>query len=143
MSIPNVDDYERIEDIEDVRTGDLVVSVSGNWYTVRADMTSAFKQLYCTIGGDAENGESPLFFFDPEKFDYALREKIHLPDKPGLWKDKDGDIWLYSTYSTGIGDARVIRQRGTWVTGGESFTFDKALVKAYAPFTPCKLEESC
>lgn len=138
MSIPNVDDYERIEDIEDVRTGDLVVSVSGNWYTVRADMKSAFNQLYCTIGGDAENGDSPLFFFDSEKFDYALRKKQvrTLPDKPGLWKDKDGDIWVSNGRYW-----RCISIEGVWIAlSDDCYERCEELLDS-APFTPCKIVE--
>lgn len=98
-------------------------------------------KLVAQFTGNVFDGSIIRNFFEDElvtipscEIDYYLvKKKPQLPNKSGLWKDKDGDIWLYST---DMGDMTIVRQCGIWVTGGECITFDYARFREYAPFTP-------
>lgn len=77
-------EYERIDNIEDVREGDEVFTLSGNKYQARSVYES--REVY--VDGD---GFSPII--QRKYFAYALRLKPKLPDHDGLWLDKDGNTW--------------------------------------------------
>lgn len=93
-SIELVDDpeYERIDNIEDVREGDIFVAKDLNRYSV------------CSVLRK-EHGEDNIiqvhvvgvgqFAILRSAFSYALRPKPQLPDKPGLWLDKDDAVWCF------------------------------------------------
>lgn len=76
-------EYERIDNIEDVREGDEVFTLSGNKYQARSVYES--REVY--VDGD---GFSPII--QRKYFAYALRRKPKLPDHDGLWWDKDNAL---------------------------------------------------
>lgn len=94
QSIELLDDpeYERIDNIEDVREGDIFVAKDLNRYSV------------CSVLRK-EHGEDNIiqvhvvgvgqFAILRSAFSYALRPKPQLPDKPGLWLDKDDAVWCF------------------------------------------------
>lgn len=81
-SIELLDDpeYERIDNIEDVREGDEVFTLSGNKYKARA----VYESMEVYADGD---GFSPII--QREYFAYALRPK---PKLPGCWRIRQGVI---------------------------------------------------
>lgn len=84
--------------------------------------------------------EDDSIFVPSCEIDYFLVKKksLRLPDKSGLWKDKDGDIWLYSARTKKI---RIIRRSGDWNPSVPEHPIDDyPQCKAYAPFTPWKPE---
>lgn len=122
-------EYERIDNIEDVREGDEVFTLSGNKYQARSVYES--REVY--VDGD---GFSPII--QRKYFAYALRRKPKLPDHDGLWLDKDGNTWTMrdgSVQCTCIGDDNWGFTR-TW------FSPDSVQVLAAAPFRPAKAVEA-
>lgn len=136
-SIELVDDpeYERIDDIKDVREGDIFVANDGNKYPIDAvDTYRAFGRCraYFSYPGP--------FWLSNCSFAYALRPKPKpkLPDHDGLWLDKDGNTWTMrdgSVQCTCIGDDNWGFTR-TW------FSPDSVQVLAAAPFRPAKAVEA-
>lgn len=136
-SIELLDDpeYERIDDIKDVREGDIFVANDGNKYPIDAvDTYRAFGRCraYFSYSGP--------FWLSNCSFAYALRPKPKpkLPDHDGLWLDKDGNTWTMrdgSVQCTCIGDDNWGFTR-TW------FSPDSVQVLAAAPFRPAKAVEA-
>ena len=80
-SIELVDDpeCERIDDIGDVRVGDVYVATDGNEYTVTAlNKATADPPLRVAVSDG-------VCWPRRDYFAYALRPAPKLPDKPGLW----------------------------------------------------------
>ena len=122
-------EYERIDNIEDVREGDEVFTLSGNKYQAR----SVYEAREVYVDGD---GFSAII--QRKYFAYALRRKPKLPDHDGLWLDKDGNTWTMrdgSVQCTCIGDDNWGFTR-TW------FSPDSVQVLAAAPFRPAKAVEA-
>lgn len=130
-SIKLVDDpkYERIDNIEDVREGDEVFTLSGNKYQARSVYES--REVY--VDGD---GFSPII--QRKYFAYALRRKPKLPDHDGLWLDKDDNTWTMrdgSVQMTCIG-------ADDWCFTRAWFSPDSVQVLNAAPFRPAKVVEA-
>ena len=145
-SIELLDDpeYERIDNIEDVREGDIFVAKDLNRYSV------------CSVLRK-EHGEDNIiqvhvvgvgqFAILRSAFSYALRPKPQLPNHGGLWLDKNGKTWIVSDDSTMLYDPKSI----TWLgfisptrstLGGISYeTHGDAAIKL-APFRPAKVVEA-
>lgn len=99
-SIELLDDpeYERIDNIKDVREGDEVFTLSGNKYKARA----VYESMEVYADGD---GFSPII--QRKYFAYALRRKPKLPDHDGLWLDKNGKTWVVSDSGTTLFRPRI------------------------------------
>lgn len=137
-------EYERIDNIEDVREGDIFVAKDLNRYSV------------CSVLRK-EHGEDNIiqvhvvgvdqFAILRSAFSYALRPKPQLPNHGGLWLDKNGKTWIVSDDSTMLYDPKSI----TWlgfisptrsILGGISYgTHGDAAIKL-APFRPAKVVEA-
>lgn len=73
-------------------------------------------------------------WLDDSAFSYALRPKPQLPDRDGLWFDKDGALWVARDDK-----ARAIcTSKGTWIANGP---VDSQL-RVFAPFRPAKAVEA-
>lgn len=86
-----VDDpeYERIDNIEDVREGDIFVAKDGNHYPIKHIGDYGLGATFCVslpYGIRAWLADSA--------FSYALRPEPKLPDHDGLWLDKGDGLWL-------------------------------------------------
>ena len=128
-SIELVDDpeYERIDNIEDVREGDEVFTLSGNKYQARSVYES--REVY--VDGD---GFSPII--QRKYFAYALRRKPKLPDHDGLWLDKDDAIWQVCDHQA----VPVYDDADEW--GLQREVFSVSQLGQYAPFRPAKAVEA-
>lgn len=95
-SIELVDDpkYERIDDINAVRKGDVFVANDGNKYLIDGVDTNRVSER-CR----AYLSYAPDFWLSNSAFAYALRLKPRLPDEPGLWLDKDDVVWCFDGFS--------------------------------------------
>lgn len=138
-SIELLDDpeYERIDDIHDVCTGDIFVETNGNRFFVVA--VDDDDETDCTLAVMVQ-AEIPNFHYWMlnSNFAYALRRKPKLPNHDGLWLDKDGNTWTMrdgSVQCTCIGDDNWGFTR-TW------FSPDSVQVLAAAPFRPAKAVEA-
>ena len=93
-SIELLDDpeYERIDNIEDVREGDIFVAKDLNRYSVCSVLRKKHGEdniIQVHVVGVGQ------FSILRSAFSYALRPKPQLPDKPGLWLDKDDAVWCF------------------------------------------------
>lgn len=125
-----VDDpeYERIDNIEDVREGDIFVANDGNHYPIKYIGDYGLGATFCVSLPYGIRA-----WLDDSAFSYALRPKPQLPDRDGLWFDKDGALWVARD-----GKARAIcTSKGTWMT---SAPVDSRLHE-FAPFRPAKAVE--
>lgn len=94
-SIELLDDpeYERIDDIHDVCTGDIFVATNGNRFFVVAVDDDDETDCTLAVTIQAEISDFHYWMFN-SIFAYALRRKPKLPDHDGLWLDKDGKTWV-------------------------------------------------
>lgn len=134
-SIELLDDpeYERIDDIEDVREGDIFVANDGNKYLIdNVDTDRAFERCMAYLS------YAPAFLLSDIAFAYALRPTPKLPDKPGLWLDKDDNTWVMGE---GIAQVMCI---GTdeWSVSRPWVSLDGVQVLNAAPFRPAKAVEA-
>lgn len=130
-SIELLDDpeYERIDNIEDVREGDIFVAKDGNHYPIKHIGDYGLGATFCVSLPYGIRA-----WLDDSAFSYALRPKPQLPDRDGLWFDKDGALWVARD-----GKARAIcTSKGTWMT---SAPVDSRLHE-FAPFRPAKAVEA-
>ena len=136
-SIELLDDpeYERIDNIEDVREGDEVFTLSGNKYQARSVYES--REVY--VDGD---GFSPII--QRKYFAYALRRKPKLPDHDGLWWDKDNALWsvAISVLDNSKLVALLIGDPESPVTGSVWSGLNSKHVTSQAPFRPAKAVEA-
>ncbi len=130
-SIELVDDpeYERIDNIEDVREGDIFVAKDGNHYPIKHIGDYGLGATFCVSLPYGIRA-----WLDDSAFSYALRPKPQLPDRDGLWFDKDGALWVARDDK-----ARAIcTSKGTWIANGP---VDSQL-RVFAPFRPAKAVEA-
>lgn len=130
-SIELLDDpeYERIDNIEDVREGDEVFTLSGNKYKARA----VYESMEVYADGD---GFSPII--QREYFAYALRPKPKLPDRDGLWLDKNDNTWTMRDGSLQV----TCLGADDWCFTRPWFSTDSVQVLNAAPFRPAKAVEA-
>lgn len=130
-SIELLDDpeYERIDNIEDVREGDEVFTLSGNKYKARA----VYGSMEVYADGD---GFSPII--QREYFAYALRPKPKLPDRDGLWLDKNDNTWTMRDGSLQV----TCLGADDWCFTRPWFSTDSVQVLNAAPFRPAKAVEA-
>ncbi len=128
-SIELLDDpeYERIDDINAVREGDVYVATDGNKYTVTRRTTSNLQPLTVTV-------INTNFYPYRSYFGYALRPIPKLPDHDGLWFDKYGALWMFHD---GAGCA-LCDEDGAWTI--ESPVLSR--LREFAPFRPAKAVEA-
>lgn len=138
-SIELVDDpeYEHIDDIHDVCTGDIFVATNGNRFFVAAvdDDDETDCTLAVTVQAEIPNFHYWMF---NSNFAYALRRKPKLPDHDGLWLDKDDNTWTMrdgSVQMTCIG-------ADDWCFTRAWFSPDSVQVLNAAPFRPAKVVEA-
>ena len=130
-SIELLDDpeYERIDNLDDVRKGDVYVATDGNRYTVTRRTTSNLQPLTVTV-------INTNFYPHRSYFGYALRRKPKLPDHDGLWLDKDDAIWqVYDHQAIPVYD-----DADGWGVQREIFSVSQ--LGQYAPFRPAKAVEA-
>lgn len=130
-SIELLDDpeYERIDNIEDVREGDEVFTLSGNKYKARA----VYESMEVYADGD---GFSPII--QRKYFAYALRPKPKLPDRDGLWLDKNDNTWTMRDGSLQV----TCLGADDWCFTRPWFSTDSVQVLNAAPFRPAKVVEA-
>lgn len=138
-SIELLDDpeYERIDDIHDVCTGDIFVATNGNRFSVVAvdDDDETDCTLAVTVQAEIPNFHYWMF---NSNFAYALRRKPKLPNHDGLWLDKDDNTWTMrdgSVQMTCIG-------ADDWCFTRAWFSPDSVQVLNAAPFRPAKVVEA-
>lgn len=132
-SIELVDDpeYERIDDIHDVCTGDIFVATNGNRFSVVAVDDDDETDCTLAVMVQAEIPDFHDWMFN-SNFAYALRRKPKLPDHDGLWLDKDDNTWTMrdgSVQMTCIG-------ADDWCFTRAWFSPDSVQVLNAAPFRP-------
>lgn len=137
-SIELVDDpeYERIDDINAVRKGDIFVANDGNRYPVmNVDLDSMDADgAGCAVRVNGSVHGS--FWIRNSMLAYALRRKPKLPDHDGLWLDKDNAIWqVYDHQAVPVYD-----DADGWGVQREIFSVSQ--LGQYAPFRPAKAVEA-
>ena len=138
-SIELVDDpeYERIDDIHDVCTGDIFVATNGNRFSVVAVDDDDETDCTLAVMVQAEIPDFHDWMFN-SNFAYALRRKPKLPNHDGLWLDKDDNTWTMrdgSVQMTCIG-------ADDWCFPRAWFSPDSVQVLNAAPFRPAKVVEA-
>lgn len=140
-----VDDpeYERIDDIHDVCTGDIFVATNGNRFSVVAvdDDDETDCTLAVTVQAEITNFHYWMF---NSNFAYALRRKPKLPNHDGLWWDKDNALW--SVAISGMDDSKLVAlpigDPESPVTGPVWSGLNSKHVTTQAPFRPAKVVEA-
>lgn len=138
-SIELLDDpeYERIDDIHDVCTGDIFVATNGNRFSVVAVDDDDETDCTLAVMVQAEIPDFHDWMFN-SNFAYALRRKPKLPNHDGLWLDKDDNTWTMrdgSVQMTCIG-------ADDWCFTRAWFSPDSVQVLNAAPFRPAKAVEA-
>lgn len=138
-SIELVDDpeYERIDDIHDVCTGDIFVATNGNRFSVVAVDDDDETDCTLAVMVQAEIPDFHDWMFN-SSFSYALRREPKLPNHDGLWLDKDDNTWTMrdgSVQMTCIG-------ADDWCFTRAWFSPDSVQVLNAAPFRPAKVVEA-
>lgn len=138
-SIELVDDpeYERIDDIHDVCTGDIFVATNGNRFSVVAVDDDDETDCTLAVMVQAKIPDFHDWMFN-SNFAYALRRKPKLPNHDGLWLDKDDNTWTMrdgSVQMTCIG-------ADDWCFTRAWFSPDSVQVLNAAPFRPAKVVEA-
>lgn len=124
-------EYERIDNIEDVRKGDVYVGTDGNRYTVLRRTTSNLQPLTVAV-------INTTFYPHRSYFGYALRPTPKLPDHDGLWLDRVGNTWTMRD-----GKVHIIRTSdGDWCFTRPWFYTDSVQVVNAGPFRPAKAVEA-
>lgn len=132
-------EYERIDDIHDVCTGDIFVATNGNRFSVVA--VDDDDETDCTLAVMVQ-AESPDFhdWMFNSNFAYALRRKPKLPDHDGLWLDKGDGLWLV-TGTTVIEIAPKDPPAASISYPASSIEASERL-SLFAPFRPAKAVEA-
>lgn len=135
-SIELVDDpeYERIEEAGDLQREDIAVTLDGNRYKV-TDVEKGRNRFWGRVYGAVGQECIALGF---NAFTYGLRPKPRLPDKPGLWLDKDDNTWVMgeNVFPLTCIDA------GNWSITRPQFSTDSVQVLNAAPFRLAKVVEA-
>lgn len=136
-SIELLDDpeYERIDDIHDVCTGDIFVATNGNRFSVATVDDDGKTDSTLAVMVQAENPYFHDWMFN-SNFAYALRPKPKLPDHDGLWFDKDNAIWQVCDHQA----VPVYDDADEWGLQREIFSVSQLV--QYAPFRPAKAVEA-
>ncbi len=133
-------EWERIDDIDDVRVGDIFVANDGNRYPV---MNVDLDSMDADGAGYAVrvNGSVPgSFWIRNSMLAYALRRKPKLPDHDGLWLDKGDGLWLV-TGTTVIEIAPKDPPAASISYPASSIEASERL-SLFAPFRPAKAVEA-
>lgn len=126
--------YERIEEADDLQEKDIAVMLDGNRYKV-TDVEKDRNRFWGRVYGAVVQECIAIGF---NAFTYGLRPKPQLPDKPGLWLDKDDNTWTMrdgSVQMTCIG-------ADDWCFTRAWFSPDSVQVLNAAPFRPAKVVEA-
>ncbi len=138
-SIELLDDpeYERIDDIHDVCTGDIFVATNGNRFSVVAVDDDDETDCTLAVMVQAEIPDFHDWMFN-SNFAYALRRKPKLPNHDGLWLDKDDNTWTMRDGSVQI----TCIGADDWCFTRAWFSPDSVQVLNAAPFRPAKAVEA-
>lgn len=138
-SIELVDDpeYERIDDIHDVCTGDIFVATNGNRFSVVAVDDDDETDCTLAVMVQAEIPDFHDWMFN-SNFAYALRRKPKLPNHDGLWLDKDDNTWTMRDGSVQM----TCISADDWCFTRAWFSPDSVQVLNAAPFRPAKVVEA-
>ena len=112
-----------------MREGDEVFTLSGNKYKARA----VYESMEVYADGD---GFSPII--QRKYFAYALRPKPKLPDRDGLWLDKNDNTWTMRDGSLQV----TCLGADDWCFTRPWFSTDSVQVLNAAPFRPAKAVEA-
>lgn len=138
-SIELLDDpeYERIDDIHDVCKGDIFVATNGNRFSVAAVDDDDKTDSTLAVIIQAENTNYHTWMFN-SNFAYALRPKPKLPDRDGLWLDKNDNTWTMRDGSLQV----TCLGADDWCFTRPWFSTDSVQVLNAAPFRPAKAVEA-
>lgn len=136
QSIELLDDpeYERIEEADDLQEKDIAVMLDGNRYKV-TDVEKGRNRFWGRVYGAVEPECIALGF---NAFTYGLRPKPRLPDKPGLWLDKDDNTWVMGENAFPL----TCIDAGNWSITRPQFSTDSVQVLNAAPFRLAKAVEA-
>lgn len=137
IELVDAPEYERIDDIHDVCTGDIFVATNGNRFSVVAVDDDDETDCTLAVMVQAEIPDFHDWMFN-SNFAYALRRKPKLPNHDGLWLDKDDNTWTMrdgSVQMTCIG-------ADDWCFTRAWFSPDSVQVLNAAPFRPAKVVEA-
>lgn len=140
-SIELVDDpeYERIDDIHDVCTGDIFVATNGNRFSVVAVDDDDETDCTLAVMVQAEIPDFHDWMFN-SNFAYALRRKPKLPDHDGLWLDKGDGLWLVT--GTTVIEIAPKDQPAASISYPASSIEASERLSLFAPFRPAKAVEA-
>lgn len=135
-SVELLDDpnYERIEEADDLQEKDIAVMLDGNRYKV-TDVEKGRNRFWGRVYG-AVGPECIALGFNA--FTYGLRPKPRLPDKPGLWLDKDDNTWVMGENAFPL----TCIDAGNWSITRPQFSTDSVQVLNAAPFRLAKAVEA-
>lgn len=128
-------EYERIDNIEDVREGDIFVAKDGNHYPIKHIGDYGLGATFCVSLPYGIRA-----WLDDSAFSYALRPKPQLPDHDGLWLDKGDGLWLV-TGTTVIEIAPKDKPAASISYPASSIEASERL-SLFAPFRPAKVVEA-
>lgn len=136
QSVELLDDpnYERIEEADDLQEKDIAVMLDGNRYKV-TDVEKGRNRFWGRVYG-AVGPECIALGFNA--FTYGLRPKPRLPDKPGLWLDKDDNTWVMGENAFPL----TCIDAGNWSITRPQFSTDSVQVLNAAPFRLAKAVEA-
>ena len=136
-------EYERIDNIEDVREGDIFVATNGNRFSVVAVDDDDETDCTLAVMVQAEIPDFHDWMFN-SNFAYALRWKPKLPNHDGLWWDKDNALW--SVAISGLDNSKLVAlligDPESPVTGSVWSGLNSKHVTSQAPFRPAKAVEA-
>lgn len=135
ISVPDDPEYERIDDIHDVCTGDIFVATNGNRFSVVAVDDDDETDCTLAVMVQAEIPDFHDWMFN-SNFAYALRRKPKLPNHDGLWLDKDDAIWQVCDHQA----VPVYDDADEWGFQREIFLVSQLV--QHAPFRPAKAVEA-
>ena len=127
-------EYERIEEADDLQEKDIAVMLDGNRYKV-TDVEKGRNRFWGRVYG-AVGPECIALGFNA--FTYGLRPKPRLPDKPGLWLDKDDNTWVMGENAFPL----TCIDAGNWSITRPQFSTDSVQVLNAAPFRLAKAVEA-
>lgn len=98
-------------------------------------------KYWLTFSDDPESDSVMVYGSEVDHFEIP-KPKPQLPDKPGLWVDKDGSIWTTSSSATYV--KRIYNNLNhiwSWMDDSQQTNNENCLAQ-YAPFRPFKPEEN-
>lgn len=132
-----VDDpeYERIDNIEDVREGDIFVAKDGNHYPIKHIGDYGLGATFCVSLPYGIRA-----WLDDSAFSYALRPEPKLPDHDGLWLDKGDGLWLVT--GTTVIEITPKDPPAASISYPASSIEASERLSLFAPFRPAKAVEA-